>query len=217
MPVGDVLASPGMGDLVGVLVVAIVTVGLILKVRGQMSGAGVIRRQLAKSVPATVAEAEAGTVVRITGIVRAVGEAPISEISRRPFVARDLRITTEDGDGGHPTRPARQSFDFLIDDSTGVALVQARDAAVSIPRDAVLPTTTLDRVMWLDPILRASGYHHGSPQYCTVRASEGVVGPGDRISVVGQVGSGDTMARDLGARITITAGALPVAILASDD
>lgn len=205
-----------MGDLVIVVVIAVVAIGAIFLVRGQMSGANIIRRQLAQSVPATVAEAAPGTIVRLTGVVRAVGDAPVSELSSRSFVARDLRITTQDGDGGHPTRPARQSFDFLLDDGTAVALIRATGAAVAVKRDVDLPTTTLDQVMWLDPILRASGYHNGSPQTCRVTVSEGIVGPGDRISVVGAVADDDAMARDLGARVAIISGDLPVAILAAD-
>src|SRR5690625_2815805 len=78
-----------MGDLVVTLLVVVVAVVAILKVRGQMSGAPVIRRQLTQSEEATVAAAEPGTLVRLTGVIQPVGEARISEISSRPFVARD--------------------------------------------------------------------------------------------------------------------------------
>lgn len=206
-----------MGDLVVNLLVAVVAIGAILKVRGQMSGAPVIRRQLTQAEEATVAAAEPGTLVRLTGVIQPVGEARISEISNRPFVARDLRITTRESDGGHPTRPARQSFDFLLDDGTGVALVRAKGAAVSIDRDAEMPQTTLDQVMWLDPLLRASGYHTASPHSCRVWVTEGVVGPGDRVTVAGMVASDNSEADALGAKITITGSDQPVVIVTPDD
>lgn len=205
-----------MADLLVVVIVVAAAIGAVVVVRRQMDGETIIRRQLAQAEVTTVATAVPGTVVRLTGVIRAVGEAPLSEMSERPFVARDLRITTRDGDGGHPTRPARQSFDFLLDDGTGVALIRASGAAVSLPRDVETPTTTLDRVMWLDPILRASGYHNGSPQTCRVTVSEGLVGPGDRVSAVGLVSADDAMAADLGARISLSSGDHPIAIVAPD-
>ena len=200
-----------------VVVIAAVSIGAMVMVRRRMSGAYVIGRQVARAEPATVAEATPGSIVRLTGVIRAVGEAPTSEASGRAFVARDLRIVTHTGDGGSPTRPARQSIDFLLDDGTAVALVRATGAAVAIDRDVEMPQTTLDQAMWLDPILRAGGYHNGSPQTCKVRVYEGVLGPGDRISVIGMVATDDGLADQLGATITITGSDLPVTLTAPAD
>lgn len=201
----------GMGEVVAVAVIVAMAIGAAIALRGAMSGASTAAGQFRRYEAVPVGDVAAGEVVHVVGVVRAVGEPPVSEVSGRAFVARDLRITTNDGDGGHPARPARQVVDFMVDDGTGAILVRGDGALVAIERDAEMPATTLDQAMWLDPLLRASGYHNGSPATCKVRVREGVIGVGDRVGVVG-LAVADPAAAAVDARLVLTAGRVPVAI-----
>lgn len=186
--------------LVGVAVVAVVAV------RRAMGGGSTSRRRFDATPASLVAEVGGPGVRRLTGTVRAIGVAPVSEASGRPYVARDLRIVASDGSSSAPSRPASQAVDFLLDDGSGLALVRASAAVVALDRDVEAPRTTLDQVPWVDELLRAGGYRNGSPATCRIRVSEGVLGPGDPVAVVGHVepvDPADPEATALGARVVV--------------
>lgn len=164
------------------------------------------RRAFARTPLTHVAEISASGVVRLSGTTRALGEPPVSEASGRPYLARDLRIVPTDGSDSGSPRGAQQAVDFLLDDGTGTALVHAAGGSVSVTRDFEAPRTTLDRVPWVDVLLREGGYHNGSPATCRVRVYEGVLPPGARAGVVGYAEPADATARAHGATIMVRAG-----------
>lgn len=166
-------------------------------------------------LPVTAAVDIAGPgVYRLSGTVRPIGQAPVSQASGRPYVARDMRIVPSDGDSGSE-RAAQQAVDFLLDDGTAVTLVRTRDAVLAIDRDYEAQRTTLDQVPWVDALLRAGGYHNGSPATCKIRLWEGVLAPGDHAGVVGHVEPADDDAVSRGATLVLRPGAgTPVAIRA---
>lgn len=186
------------------VVVAISVVGVVaLCLVGRSLSGGSAKRLFGSTPLETVDRATAGGVHRLAGVARPIGEPPVSEASGRPYVARDLRLRPHDGSGSSTMRAASQAVEFLLDDGTGRALVRATGAAVMLDRDHEAPRTTLDRVPWADALLRAAGYHNGSPSTCTVRIYEGVLQPGERAGVVGYVEAADDEARALGAAIVV--------------
>jgi hypothetical protein len=179
----------------------VLVAGALLVVTYRAVGGGARR---AFSAPlATIGDTTTPGVARFAGTALALGQAPVSEASGRPYVARDLRIVPGGGGDSGSTRPAQQAVDFLLDDGTGVALVRAGQAGVSLDRDHEMPGTTLDQVPWVDAILRSGGYRNGSPSTCTIRLYEGVLGPGDRAGVVGHVEPADAEARAAGASVVV--------------
>ena len=201
-----------MDIVLPVLLVATAVVAVVIVFRTM--GRGSAKRAFAAPL-ATVAGSAPGAPgpTRLAGAVVAIGEAPVSEASGRPYVARDLRIVPGGGGDSGSTRPAQQAVDFLLDDGTGLALVRAGDATVHIDRDHEMAPTTLDQVPWVDALLRAAGYSNGSPTTCTIRLYEGVLGPGDRAGVVGHVEPADGPARAFGAAVVVkTVGSTRVAI-----
>lgn len=131
----------------------------------------------------------------------------------REYLARDLRIVEGGTGDSASTRPARQTVDFLLDDGTGRVLIRGADATVAVDRDFEMPKTTLDKVPWVDVLLRAGGYSNGSPSTCTIRVYEGVLQPGAAVGVVGHVDVAYTEARELGAKWIVRAeGRRPVVI-----
>jgi hypothetical protein len=179
----------------------VLVAGALLVVTYRAVGGGA-RRAFATPL-ATIGEATAPGIARFAGTAVALGQAPVSEASGRPYVARDLRIVPGGGGDSASTRPAQQAVDFLLDDGTGVALVRAAEAGVTVDRDHEMPATTLDQVPWVDAILRSGGYRNGSPATCTIRLYEGVLGPGDRAGVVGHVEPADAEARAAGASVVV--------------
>lgn len=193
-------------ELLIAVVVALATIVLTYVVYRSMSGPSV-RRAFAEVPVTTVAGLAAPGRYRFSGTVVAIGEPPTSEASGRRYVARDLRIVASAGDSGS-TRPARQAVDFLLDDGSGRVLVRGRDAVVAIDRDFTAPRTTLDQVPWVDRLLRAGGYHNGSPATCTIRLYEGVLAPGARAGVLGHAEpAADAYAAGLGATHVVRAQA----------
>jgi len=138
---------------------------------------------------------------RLSGTARPLEEPPVSEASGRPYLAQDLRIAASDGGDSGITR----AVDFLLD-GTGVALVRAEHGLVTMARDFEAPRTTLDKVPWVDALLRAGGYRNGSPATCEVRVYEGVLLPGGHAGVVGHVEPADAAARAVGATVVVRAG-----------
>lgn len=194
-----------------VLVGAIVLASLLLAYlayQALMGSPRGVRRRFAKLPVTHVADAVSPGVYRFEGRVRAIGEVPVSQASGRAYVARDLRIVPFDGGDSAGTRSAQQAVDFLVDDGTGVALVRAGRAAVAIDRDFEAPRSTLDRLPWVDELLREGGYVNGSPETCRIRLYEGVLSPGDPVGVIGQVEPADREARALGAAVVVSARAV---------
>jgi hypothetical protein len=204
-----------MDIVLPILLTATAVVAAVLVFRTM--GGGSAKRAFAAPL-ATVAGSAGGGTARLAGTVVAIGEAPVSEASGRPYVARDLRIVPGGGGDSGSTRPAQQAVDFLLDDGTGLAMVRTGDATVRIERDHEMTPATLDQVPWVDALLRASGYRNGSPTTCTIRLYEGVLGPGDRVGVVGHVEPADEPARAVGAAVVVrTAGSARVSIRPEPD
>jgi hypothetical protein len=192
-----------------VLVVAAVLAGVVVAYLAQqaISGrAGSLRRAFARVPPSTVGAPHAPGVRRLSGTARPLEEPPVSEASGRPYLAQDLRIVASDGGDSGSMRGAQRAVDFLLDDGTGVALVRAEHGLVTIARDFEAPRTTLDKVPWVDALLRAGGYRNGSPATCKVRVYEGVLLPGGHAGVVGHVEPADAAARAVGATVVVRAG-----------
>ena len=193
--------------LVIALLVAASVVALYLAHRA--SGARSARGAFARVPLTTVEGAEPPAVRRLSGTARPIGEVPVSEASGRPYLAQDLRIVAHDGGGGSASRRgASRSVDFLLEDATGTALVRAEDALVALDRDFEAPRTTLDKVPWVDALLRAGGYRNGSPATCRIRLYEGVLAPGGRVGAVGEVERADAAARAAGAVVVVRARAV---------
>jgi len=190
-------------EIVIVAVMVIVSLAAVHLAHQSRSGGLTVKRQFGRTTVSRIRDVTSPGIVQLSGTVRELDDAPVSEASGRPYVARDMRITIRDGGDGAPTRPASNAVDFLLDDGTGVALVRARDAAVLIDRDFEAPRTTLDQVPWLDALLRAGGYHNGSPARCRIDLREGVLSPGAAAGVVGHAEPADHEARMLGATIII--------------
>lgn len=200
-----------MESAIIVVVVILVAAGLTYLTYRSMSGPSA-RRAFARMPVTAAADVATPGAFRLTGLVVAVGEPPVSEASGRPYVARDMRIVPSAGDSGS-ARPAQQAVDFLLDDGTAITLVRARDAVVSIERDFTAPRTTLDKVPWVDSLLRAGGYSNGSPTTCNIRFYEGVLAPGAHADVLGFAEEADAQAAALGAtRVLSTKGGTQVMI-----
>ncbi|HEX5596866.1 MAG TPA: hypothetical protein VFX61_12755 [Micromonosporaceae bacterium] len=184
-------------EAVSVGVVILAAIGLAYAVYRVMTGPSV-RSAFARAPVTAAADITTPGRYRLTGRVVPVGEPPTSEASGRAYVARDLRIAVSAGDSGS-TRGAQEVVDFLLDDGTTRTLVRAESAVVAIDRDFAAPKTTLDQVPWVDALLRAGGYHNGSPSTCTVRLYEGILAPGTHAGVLGHAGPADERASALGA------------------
>jgi hypothetical protein len=195
------------------VVIVLVSVGLAFVMYRAVAAPSVRRAFARLPVTAAVDVARPG-VYRLSGTVKPIGQAPVSQASGRPYVARDMRIVPTDGDSGSE-RAAQQAVDFLLDDGTAVTLIRAQDAVLAIDRDFEAERTTLDQVPWIDALLRAGGYRNGSPTTCDIRFWEGVLAPGDHAGVVGHVEPADDDAAALGATLVLRpeAGA-PVTIRA---
>lgn len=191
-----------MVDLAVIAVVGVLSVFALVVLHRRRSGAGLVRRQFARHPTATIGGATIGVTVRLDGRIAPVGEPPLSEVSARPWVVRDLRIVVRVDDGA-PTRPAQEAVDFVIDDGTGAALVRGKDVLVAVERDFEAPETTLAEQPWADRLLRAGGYHNGSPTTCRLQIYEGVIAPGDLVSVIGRVEPAGPEVRRLGATVVL--------------
>lgn len=206
-----------MGELLLVAFVVVAGIGAVYLVYRALLGGSV--RGAFKGLSVTqVADIPGPGRFRLAGRVVTIGEPPVSETSGRAYVARDLRIVEGGTGDSASTRPAKQVCDFLLDDGTGRALVRGgggggEDAIVAISRDFEAPKTTLDQLPWVDELLRAGGYHNGSPSTCTIRLYEGVLAPGAFAGVVGWIEPADDEAGRLGATHVVRAEAgKPVAI-----
>lgn len=183
------------------VVIVLVSVGLAFVMYRAVANPSA--RRAFTRLPVTAAADVAGPGVhRLSGTVKPIGKAPVSEASGRSYVARDMRIVPSAGDSGG-TRAAQQAVDFLLEDGTAVALIRAGDAVLAIDRDFEAERTTLDQVPWIDALLRADGYHNGSPATCNIRFWEGVIAPGDRAGVVGYAEPADANAASLGASLVL--------------
>ncbi|GAA1897787.1 hypothetical protein [Actinomadura bangladeshensis] len=192
-----------------VLLVAVSLGGIALMYR---RAGGSVKRAFARTPPSTVADAVPSSTCRLSGRATAVGAVPVSEASGRPYLARDLAIIPS-SDGSDGTHPFGQAADFLLEDGTGVALIRAAGGRVAVEHDFTAPVTTLDKAPWADRLLRADGYHNGSPSTCRIRVYEGVIEPGARVGVLGRAEPPDAQARELGATLIIRgAGTAPVMI-----
>lgn len=196
--------------IIALLVVAILAGHYM--VRRQLYGPSV-GRAFAKHSVTSIGDITLPGRYRLAGKAIAIGDAPVSEASGRPWLARDMRIDeSSSGDSG-TIRPARQAVDFLLDDGTGTVLVRGDGATVAIDRNFEMPQTTLDQVPWVDELLRAGGYFNESPKYCKIKLREGVLQEGTLTGVVGHLEIADAEARRLGAKWVVQAeGGTPVAI-----
>ena len=186
-------------DVVIVLLLVAVSLGGLVLVyqRG-----GSVKRAFKKTPPSTVADAASPGTCRLSGRAVAVGTAPVSEASGRSYLARELAIVPS-SDGSDGTHRFGQAVDFLLDDGTGVALVRGAGGRVAVARDYEAPVTTLDKVPWVDELLRAGGYRNGSPTTCRIRLYEGVIEAGGQVGVLGRAAPPDAEARRLGATLVI--------------
>jgi hypothetical protein len=187
-------------DVVLVLLLVAVSLGGLVLVHRR--GGGSVKRAFEKAPPSTVANATPSGTYRLSGRATAVGPAPVSEASGRSYLARELAIVPS-SDGSDGTHRFGQAVDFLLDDGTGIALIKAAGARVAVERDYTAPVTTLDKAPWADDLLRADGYHNGSPTTCRLRVYEGVIEPGAQVGVLGQTAPPDAEARALGATLLI--------------
>ncbi|MFG2088665.1 hypothetical protein [Spirillospora sp. NPDC048824] len=185
-------------DLVLVLLVVAGSVGGLVLL--YLRAGGSVKRAFAKAPASTVAAASG--VCRLSGRARAVGAVPASEASGRSYLARELAIVPSSGDSDG-THRFGQAVDFLLDDGSGVALVRAAGGRVAVARDFEAPVTTLDKVPWVDDLLRSGGYRNGSPATCRIRLYEGVIDQGAQVGVLGQAEPPDDAARALGAVVVI--------------
>lgn len=185
------------------VVVAVVAIAVVWRMRGALEGSpGKVRRAIAAVVPTPVDQLTAGTAHRVDGTVRAVTAASPSPGTGTPCVAYDVWISAFPGDS--PSRRSAQSaVDFLVDDPAGTVLVRAAGASIAIERDLAAPPTTLDQAPFADQVLRAQGVSIGSPTTCRVEVLEGVLAPGDPVSVLGHVEPADDAARALGAAFVV--------------
>ena len=186
-------------DVVIVLLLVAVSLGGLVLVyqRG-----GSVKRAFKKTPPSTVADAASPGTCRLSGRAVAVGTAPVSEASGRSYLARELAIVPS-SDGSDGTHRFGQAVDFLLDDGTGVALVRGAGGRVAVARDYEAPVMTLDKVPWVDELLRAGGYRNGSPTTCRIRLYEGVIEAGGQVGVLGRAEPPDAEARRLGATLVI--------------
>lgn len=191
-------------DLVIAALIVLASGGLTYALYRSMRGPSVRRAFARTPLTATAGITTPGR-YRLAGRVVPIGEVPTSETSGRRYVARELRIVASAGDAGS-TRPAQQAVDFLLDDGGARTLVRVDGARVALDRDYAAPKTTLDQVPWVDQLLRAGGYHNGSPTTCTIRLYEGVLAPGDRAGVLGYLEPADGHAAGLGATHVVRAG-----------
>jgi hypothetical protein len=182
------------------LLVAVSLGGIVLMYR---RAGGSVKRAFAGASPSTVADAVPPGTCRLSGRATAVGAAPVSEVSGRPYLARELAIVPSSG-GSDGTHRFGQAVDFLLDDGTGVALVRGAGGRVAVEREFTAPVTTLDKAPWADELLRADGYHNGSPATCRIRVYEGVIEAGAQVGVLGRAEPPDAEARELGATLVIS-------------
>ncbi|WP_144121078.1 hypothetical protein [Catellatospora sichuanensis] len=196
-------------DLLTIAVVVVAFVAAVVLYRF-VNGSAI--RAFSRLPVTAIASVTVPGVYRLSGVARAVEDAPVSQASGRPYLAQDLRIVPSDGSDSGSTRAAQQGVDFLLDDGTGTALIRADGSVIAIDRDFEAPQTTLDQVPWVDTLLRAGGYRNGSPTTCKIRLYEGVLQPGDQAGVIGYleptdaVGSATVVMRtNAGTRVMIRA------------
>lgn len=182
----------------------VVGIGLYVLYQQQMGNPrGVARRFSAAPVSRIDAIDGAGP-HRLSGTARALGAAPTSPVSGRPYLALDVLVQAHSD--GTSRRTHRAAVDFLLDDGSGVVLVRAGGVEVPVQHDHDHPATSLDQAPFADEVLRAGGVSIGSPTTCRVRMFEGVLAPGTQVGVLGVAEPADDAARALGALWSVRAG-----------
>lgn len=185
-------------ELVAFVVLGVVVIGGLYLMYQQMLGRPRSRdARFAAVEPTPVSGIREPGVHRLAGTARPLGEVLDSPVSGRPHLALDVLVQAHQD--GTTRRTHRSAVDFLLDDGTGVVLVHASEVEVAVEHDFESEPTPLDQVPFADEVLRRGGVRIGSPTTCRVRMWEGVIQPGERVGVLGQVEPADAAARSAGA------------------
>lgn len=145
------------------------------------------RRDLAEAPPTRVRDVVDGSVVRLVGTVKLLGEPNLAPLSQRPCTYYDLLVTEGRFAGGRPLVQKATGFVFLLVDETGSARVTVESAEVEVVRDVIQQSggaTQATRRM--EGILARSGIRSRTFfGHRHLRFEEGVLKEGDRVTVTG--------------------------------
>lgn len=156
------------------------------------SEAAKIRRALRAAQKVPIAEARTREVVKITGRVRAPGQALRAPLSQRPCVYFETIVEEyrSSGKSGRWVEIIRETdgMDFLLEDGTGKALVRAGEMKVLAVKDHERRSGTFNDAT---PDLEAFLARHGRSSTGwifnkTLRYKEGVFEPGETVTVLGE-------------------------------
>jgi hypothetical protein len=175
---------------------------------------------------ADAAEARAGTLVRVVGVVRAADAALprfASLLDGTPALAFDVDLALAVGESRTPVDRAVRAAPFVVEDGTGTLLVRAATVRLAV-------ATTVERVLAPETLTEAQrrlveeAHGAGSPPLPRVAIAwrEGRLLPGARVALVGYIGrvAGDPVSghayrdRPLRAALVDAAG---TPLLATDD
>jgi hypothetical protein len=156
--------------------------GLFYAVVHAVTPAWRYRRKLRRAPLRPIAEVEEDRVARIVGIVRAVGPTIVSPLLGKPCVC--FVVVARKNDSVNDGVIARQmdAVPFVIEDSSGHALVVATEAQLAITMWHVAANQP---VRALDEPARALVRDAGLGDTTRVDVEEGVIAVGDRIAVLG--------------------------------
>lgn len=175
-------------DLVGALVFVLAILAVALAERADpVLFPRRPRWHLAKIPRTRVRDVVDGSVVRLVGTVKLLGEPNLAPLSQRPCTYYDVIVTDGSFASGRQLVHQATGFVFLLVDETGSARVTVESAEVQVVRDVLLQsggTTQANRRM--EGLLARHGIRSrtffGHRHF---RYEEGVLKEGDRVTVMG--------------------------------
>lgn len=186
-------SDSGLGITIGVVVFAVLA--LVLFLRWYYSPAQQARRALAAVRPAPLASFPDGVVGKVVGAVALTGDALRAPLSGRRCAHFDVHVEEyrSRGKSGSWITVIREveSCGFLLSDDSGVARVDVTGARVVTNMDTTRRSGTFHDAT---PELEAFLARHGRSSKGwifnkRIRYREGVLEPGERVAVLGRLGT----------------------------
>lgn len=175
----------------GVVALVVVILGVVALVTGWMSESARLARALRDAPRATVAELREGVAARLVGTVGAQ-ETLSAPLTGRVCVAYvvlvEERISTGKSSRWVDRIREIKGVTFSLDDGTGKAMVDAGRAKLLVEMDSTSRSGTFDDAT---PVEAAFLSRHGMNSQGwffnkTLRYTEGVIEPGERVAVMGR-------------------------------
>jgi len=182
-----------MGDSFMVFVVlGLILFGAIAFVSYYFSKDAKTRRSLAGAERTTIAGAEEGALVKISGELVLRGDPIESPLSQRPCAAWEVRVEERRSSGKsshwHTIIQDQHAVDFLVEDDSGRALVRAIVPQMALEQDGHFRSGTFEDA---PPALEGFLAEHGHTSTGllgfnkSMRYREGALEAGERVTVLG--------------------------------